>query len=254
MQDVTTEICNNTETATETTGTYTLTDKRDNKTYTVAKLKDGKCWMTQNLALELSTSRALTNQDTDLNNVTSWTPERNTIASNALSSSTWANSNTDPYSYKSSTASYGVYYNWTAAIASNDSSSLTTAYSNAPDSICPKGWRLPVVYNGSSSNFPNEFGKLLKAYGYIANETSNDQSWTNNGYTKIQQAPINVTLIGYISNTSSLLQVGNHFNFNSSTIATYPSYYRFSGSSDRHAAWYVEGGRFYGFAVRCLVY
>ena len=39
----------------------------------------------------------------------------------------------------------GNYYNWTAAIASNNSSSLTTQYTNAPNSICPKGWRLPIA-------------------------------------------------------------------------------------------------------------
>ena len=39
----------------------------------------------------------------------------------------------------------GNYYNWTAAVASNDTSSLL-ADSVAPDSICPKGWRLSSAY------------------------------------------------------------------------------------------------------------
>lgn len=48
MQDMTSEICNNVTVPSEQS-TATLVDTRDNNTYTVAKLKDGKCWMTQNL-------------------------------------------------------------------------------------------------------------------------------------------------------------------------------------------------------------
>ena len=42
------------------------------KYYWVAKLADGKCWMTQNLDLDLSTSKALTSADSDV--ASSWTP------------------------------------------------------------------------------------------------------------------------------------------------------------------------------------
>ena len=51
-------------------------DTRDGKSYWVAKLKDGHCWMTQNLALDLSTDHAFTATDT---NVTSpYVPSANT--------------------------------------------------------------------------------------------------------------------------------------------------------------------------------
>ncbi len=62
MQDMTTDICDSAPTpepfkadgATieDNVPTVTLKDIRDNKTYTVAKLADGKCWMTQNLDLQ----------------------------------------------------------------------------------------------------------------------------------------------------------------------------------------------------------
>lgn len=51
------------------TGTqYTLTDKRDGKTYTVSKLADGKCWMTQNLDLDIggANTAPLTSENTNL--------------------------------------------------------------------------------------------------------------------------------------------------------------------------------------------
>lgn len=45
--------------------TEQLIDQRDGKSYWVAKLADGKCWMTQNLALDLTTE-GLTSELTDL--------------------------------------------------------------------------------------------------------------------------------------------------------------------------------------------
>jgi len=49
MQDMTSEICN----ATRENYTKRLIDTRDGKSYWVAKLADGNCWMTQNLALDI---------------------------------------------------------------------------------------------------------------------------------------------------------------------------------------------------------
>ena len=72
MQEMTSTICAN---ATEN-DTTRLRDSRDGKYYWVAKLKDGNCWMTQNLALDLDTSKTLTPADTDV--TANWTPENST--------------------------------------------------------------------------------------------------------------------------------------------------------------------------------
>lgn len=50
MDEVTPEICGNTPVA-DAAGNYQypLKDRRDEQSYTVAKLKDGNCWMTQNM-------------------------------------------------------------------------------------------------------------------------------------------------------------------------------------------------------------
>lgn len=55
-----------------------LTDVRNGKVYIVEKLADGKCWMAQNLELELNNTKALTNTTTDLNSKSSWTPADST--------------------------------------------------------------------------------------------------------------------------------------------------------------------------------
>lgn len=67
MQEMTASICESAET--EERGQ--LVDLRDNKIYHVAKLKDGKCWMTQNLDLDLDSSVALTPEETNV--ATAWT-------------------------------------------------------------------------------------------------------------------------------------------------------------------------------------
>ena len=83
LQDMTNDICSVVPLGSE----GQLIDRRDNKVYWVAKLKnsrtstqasDGKCWMTQGLDLDLSSSVALTNANTDLHSVSSWTPLNST--------------------------------------------------------------------------------------------------------------------------------------------------------------------------------
>lgn len=73
MQEMTAEICQ----ASTENEIKQLTDTRDGKEYWVTKLADGNCWMTQNLDLDLSTSKALTPEDSDVSR--SWTPTNNTL-------------------------------------------------------------------------------------------------------------------------------------------------------------------------------
>ncbi len=96
--------------------TELLTDIRDGKTYWIAKMADGHCWMTQNLDLDIETTpnkvATLTSENTDLvayningytsalgysqdptTQVITWTPDRATILKEDLSSSNWAASN-----------------------------------------------------------------------------------------------------------------------------------------------------------------
>lgn len=61
MQEITSELCANTEEG----YIKQLLDSRDNKSYWVAKMKDGNCWMTQNLALDITTA-GLKAADTDI--------------------------------------------------------------------------------------------------------------------------------------------------------------------------------------------
>ena len=68
MQHMTPEIC-----ASASEGdTKQLIDWRDKKTYWVAKLADGNCWMTQNLELNFDDVKTLTPDTSDV--ISNWTP------------------------------------------------------------------------------------------------------------------------------------------------------------------------------------
>ena len=125
MQDFTIEDCR----ALNAEETIKLTDSRDGKEYNVAKLKDGNCWMQQNLALD--GDRVLTPADS---NVTENISLPANITEGAVSV------NTAMQIIKNKEGYDGNLYNWCAATVSGDCSGITTEQTN---SVCPKGWRLP---------------------------------------------------------------------------------------------------------------
>lgn len=127
--------------------TMILKDTRDNNNYTIAKLKDGKCWMIENL--RLTGSRTLTSSNSDVSS--SFTLPASTDSFSKGSSS-------DPIQINASSASqYGVYYSWYAATAGTGTYSMNSG--NAASSICPKGWKLPTGDSGG------DFENMAKKYG-----------------------------------------------------------------------------------------
>ena len=126
MQDITLAQCQ--QFATD--APLTLTDTRDNNTYTVRYI-NGNCWMTQNL--RLSGGRTLTSADSNV--ASSWSFPSTELAGNSYS-------HTAPQSTISSNTSYGGYYNFCAASAGTNCQTSST-YNTTYD-ICPKGWRLPT--------------------------------------------------------------------------------------------------------------
>lgn len=80
------------------------------------------------------------------------------------------------------------FYNFYAATAESVSFS-TPAGTEASDSICPKGWRLP--YAGSSTADKSFRNLFINSYGL--NESSS---------AEVRRAPLNYTLVGNISYAS----------------------------------------------------
>ena len=94
MQEMTTAICSKAPIG----GIKQLKDTRDGKYYWIGKMKDGKCWMTQNLDLDLSTSKKLTSDDSDVSAEEGYTPVfdtataamANTLLNNATGQRSWS--------------------------------------------------------------------------------------------------------------------------------------------------------------------
>ena len=131
MQELTTAHC----TGSYDGATATLTDTRDNKAYTIAKI-NGVCTMTQNLRVDAGL--AMTPSDTN-------------IASNYTMTSTDLTVGDNSYTVAemhAGDATTGNWYNYCAATAGTICTSSNST--NATYDICPKGWRLPTLAEQTS--------------------------------------------------------------------------------------------------------
>ena len=196
MQEMTPEFCVSVTTSSPS-NTARLRDARDGKYYWVAKLTDadGICWMTQNLDLDLSTSKTFTPADTNISS--NWTPRTSTTTTiSGYHSDTGKSYNPGDVYYKDTSGTdqhyhVGNYYQWSAATAGYTGTSQST------QSICPKGWTLPsenqfqaLINSGlSGSNYMNApyyllIGGYLRynslylagSYGYYWSSTSGGSS------------------------------------------------------------------------------
>ena len=241
-----------------------LIDTRDNKVYYVAKLQDGNCWMTQNLDHDIVTTPGFyTNQNTDIGynssthsySSTSWTAQYATHSSSDAywcDDHTFVNATLADCSY-TTIASYdpgdlywngqmgnygenqtsnsgnihyhlGNYYNWSAATATNDISSLAdnTLFDR---SICPTGWTLPRPGTGADS-----FYGLLNEYGFTFSTTSLGKNiWDGPLYfgllgTLSSIYDADVGNVGYLSSYWSSLLESNDSNFGTYVFTLYIAY------------------------------
>ena len=228
-------------------------DKRDGKSYWVTKLKDGHIWMTQNLDFDIEANTTLNSNTTDLNvaydpttgqyaeyndgyiennGVIYWTPASTATTidfQNTGPITGWQNSNTAPYTANKTDStetghnSLGNYYNWTAAIASNNSSALASGI--AQNSICPKGWRLPIAANNNQST--SEFGELLYDSNITTTKTGAPALYKTDGFNNIILQPLWFILGGRIDET------GRFGNFSTG------GYYWYSTAYNNNEAYHI---------------
>lgn len=161
-----------------TTSGITRRDNRDNERYLIRKLSDGKCWMQDNLNIDiasvsLDTLKGNTNAtDTDLNYLKNGGGSGQYATSGVTSS--WSNEYTIPVidisnrnttvnGYGSGSRKIGVYYNTCAATAGTFCYAQGSGSGTASSDICPSGWRLPT-----SSEFSTLYGKYSFA-NFISN-------------------------------------------------------------------------------------
>ena len=208
MQDMTPELCANTKEH----QTKTLRDIRDDNTYTVAKLKDGRCWMTQSLRIA---GKTLTSADSDV------TSNYTIPASSGSGFGTYDTSSV----YVDSD---GGLYTWYAATAGTGTKALSTQGQNTTVSICPKGWRLPTGGNGG------EFEALNNRYSSISDLMAN----------------ANFVLSGFLGGGSRADQGSGGFYWSSTAHSSDYAYYLYLNTSNAYPAHYSH--KYNGFSVRCI--
>ena len=149
-----------------------------------------------------------------------------------------------PFASNGNHGKIGNYYNWSAAIASNNSSSLTTSTYNNVDnnpqnSICPKGWRLPTV---SSVTTRSEFAMLRAVYNSVHDTDKLDQGLLN--------SPVYMTRSGDAYD-DSIHYVGHNGTYWSSTVDNMYSSYILIFRSNAINSSYGSNSRT-GSSIRCV--
>jgi uncharacterized protein (TIGR02145 family) len=142
--------CSALELPDQTTGTVSsvvLTDARDSRTYRVARMNDGNCWMLDDLAIK---DIYVYESDTSLSAGSS-------SYRIPASSSSWSLDKSDYTYYDSSTSK--TYYNYNVAAAGifyyNDPNIVSTSTGELENSICPSGWTIPSY---------EDWNKLMRSY------------------------------------------------------------------------------------------
>ena len=175
--------------------TEQLYDTRDNQVYLVGKLADNKCWMLDNLALDLTDPTVLAGLSTSNTNATD-TALTSLRSGNRAAGDQYATAgvinwtsgnsysqpmvnmdrkNTTVTTYGNNNGKVGGYYNYCAASAGGycygDDTSMGTTIGNATTSICPAGWRMPT---GGTTGEYNVLGHVI--YGEDWDEWTDDES------------------------------------------------------------------------------
>ena len=277
MQDMTSTICNNVQ-LTDEASQMQLIDVRDGSVYWVAKLRDGKCWMTENLNLAGGT--ALYSGTSDVPSGYTSTPYYTLPASATvgadgytLTDGTQFSSDSGQYSFNSgnvtgtesgcnSTHPCNSYYSWLTATAGGKNSSgasVTGNGYNAAYSICPAGWHLPTattegVARDSGGYTGGEFYQMLNLYGLTTGTYYADGNSTPTGasvFANIKAGTVpNFLRAGYYR-SGSFVNGGSYGLYWSSTSLTssvayglyFNSSYVFSAGNDTRRC---------GFSVRCV--
>ena len=249
---------------------YTLRDSRDDQDYTVAKLKDGKVWMTKNMNLPGKTKLYSNDSDVPSGYNKGEGASDNPYYTLPASSISGFNISNRAYVYNTgnmtdtcTTPGCYSYYSWltTTAGGKDTSENAVADYHNAPYSICPAGWRLPTSTTSNAYPIDNnnwktgDFYKLATAYGANLESDYRDSSPATGGNFNTNTGPTSTSpkfLFGGHYSDSTFYNEGFAGEYWSATHGTgnYSFIMYFSLSSVNSAC---AGGYRQGFSVRCIL-
>lgn len=210
-------------------GLQIITDSRDNNTYNTVQIGN-QCWMSENLKYLPSVTYP-TNGSRTLPYYYVY-DYQGTVVSDAKSTSKYA--------------TYGVLYNWTAAMANSSSSSNNPS---GVQGVCPSGWHLPSDLEWTQLiNYFVGFspGNMLKESGTTHWQSPNNLLGATNasGFTALPGGTRNVDgtfgYVGQIGNFWSTTQSSSSFAYRKGM--TYNTIDVNSSNQDKEL----------GFSVRCI--
>ena len=246
---------------------YTLKDNRDETTYHIAKLKDGNVWMVENLNLTEDSALSAENTDVDATYINSFTTSNNLTKDGntiKLPASATAGFNQENYSFvynsgkttdcgasEQNTPCYS-YYSWDAATLGSGRT-IATDNTDAPYSICPKGWKLPTSGNHTNNEWKRgDFYKLATAYGANLESSSSQRASTFYDNAGPNTTVPKFLLAGYYNN-GSFNERGSSGRYWSSTSRSNTSDARYLLFSSSYVNSASNSNRYFGFSVRCLL-
>ena len=242
--------------------TYTKKDSRDNQDYTIAKLKDGKVWMTKNLNIAGGEELSSTDTDFDINytlpTTDGWTVNDGKLVLPASDTSGF-NTNNHAYVANSGSETCGnnspcySYYSWDAATLGSGRG-ISTENTDTQYSICPKGWKLPTSRTTSAANWQTESDFYALAHQYGLDSTTSTLERDNDFYMQAGPGTVpNFLLVGYYyyGSFSQGDSYGDYWSSTSYSDSDFALILRFVLPS------YVNSADYYlrknGFSVRCLL-
>ena len=254
-------------------------DRRDDKVYTVAKHRDGKIWMMQNLDLDLNADTTYTSEDTDLPANTTWKPTNSTVTSG----DGWVHSDTDPTSYDpgnyywngniSDWDDWDEYYygcTWDSVTRKFNCDESKNPFANYISSTGIPQYHLGNYYNFAATNATNdasvysesdstsnqsicptgwrlpgreEFFDMWGEYGYISSPiiSEDDAIWLS---------PLLLPITGYFDG-GVLTYLGSDGSFWASEVKDAENGWGVDYAVDGYYDT-VWGHRYYGHSVRCV--
>ena len=219
MQTVTAANCPSTRTR--------VVDARDNHSYWIRKLTDGKCWMLTNIGYAgggvntYGDSKTLTEGSS--NSMSNFEPRYYLISG----TTNYTTEPSNPSSSTDGTGQYGYAYNWCGAMGGQSTDAC--GLGSAPDitlSVCPAGWRLPsggaggevsalnvAVNGGSTTSVTGLLTTWLAQYGGMWNSGMTGQGGYARYWSGTQESSNNAYSL-YLNSSSvspATMAVGKAF-------------------------------------------
>jgi uncharacterized protein (TIGR02145 family) len=211
--------------------------------------------MINNLKLGSTTgSVTLTNADTDLNTIASFTLPQLTTSGSTDYDNPIAFGPV-PNDTGAGDTNYGYLYNWPAATAGESRTTMPGDGTNnniAPNSICPANWKLPR--GGDIGATTNDFDILnAKMAGYPDNQDSTYQSNYYSYYANWQNSgPFQGVFSGYWGGSFGGQGVSAYL-WSSSADSGYSDSARYVFFDSSYVDPVNYFNRYFGFGVRCLL-